>query len=160
MMTGTLGTLVPIILMFAVLYFLLIRPQQKQQKLYAKCKRNWKRRFSSDNRGIALREAAVGDTLSLTASKAQDWSVTISVFRNGSENIRQKAPTCCLFLRNGLFPALIIGKACWLRGPLKTNALSQPAIVPVQIRIMNLQVIAWLLIHGGVYLLKAAGKKA
>ena len=26
------GTLVPIILMFAVLYFLLIRPQQKQQK--------------------------------------------------------------------------------------------------------------------------------
>ncbi|MCI4139921.1 preprotein translocase subunit YajC, partial [Bacillus vallismortis] len=31
-MTGTLGTLVPIILMFAVLYFLLIRPQQKQQK--------------------------------------------------------------------------------------------------------------------------------
>ncbi len=32
MMTGTLGTLVPIILMFAVLYFLLIRPQQKQQK--------------------------------------------------------------------------------------------------------------------------------
>ncbi|MCE4147805.1 preprotein translocase subunit YajC [Bacillus velezensis] len=29
---GTLGTIVPIILMFAVLYFLLIRPQQKQQK--------------------------------------------------------------------------------------------------------------------------------
>lgn len=27
-----LGTLLPIILMFAVLYFLLIRPQQKQQK--------------------------------------------------------------------------------------------------------------------------------
>ncbi|ATH92617.1 preprotein translocase subunit YajC [Bacillus glycinifermentans] len=31
-MMEMLGTLLPIILMFAVLYFLLIRPQQKQQK--------------------------------------------------------------------------------------------------------------------------------
>lgn len=39
-------------------------------------------------------------------------------------------------------PVLIIGKACLLPGPLKINALSLPAIVPVQIKIMNLPGIA------------------
>lgn len=44
MMTGTLGTLVPIILMFAVTLLLLIRPQQSSSKrLYAKCKEELKK---------------------------------------------------------------------------------------------------------------------
>ena len=32
--TGGFGALVPLILMFAIFYFLLIRPQQKKQKLH------------------------------------------------------------------------------------------------------------------------------
>ncbi|WLR44061.1 preprotein translocase subunit YajC [Bacillus carboniphilus] len=31
-MEGTLGFLLPLVLMFAIFYFILIRPQQKQQK--------------------------------------------------------------------------------------------------------------------------------
>lgn len=50
---GTLGTIVPIILMFAVLYFLLIRPQQKQQKAVRQMQEELKKGYSGDNRRIA-----------------------------------------------------------------------------------------------------------
>ncbi|MFC4320919.1 preprotein translocase subunit YajC [Litchfieldia salsa] len=42
-MEGILGTVGPLILMFAIFYFLLIRPQQKRQKAVAKMQSDLKK---------------------------------------------------------------------------------------------------------------------
>lgn len=42
-MGGTLGTIAPLILMFAIFYFLLIRPQQKRQKAVQQMQTNLKK---------------------------------------------------------------------------------------------------------------------
>lgn len=41
--SGGFGALVPLILMFAIFYFLLIRPQQKKQKLHRQMVQNLKK---------------------------------------------------------------------------------------------------------------------
>lgn len=42
-MEGTLGAILPLILMFAIFYFLLIRPQQKRQKAVQNMQNNLKK---------------------------------------------------------------------------------------------------------------------
>ncbi|WP_312474002.1 preprotein translocase subunit YajC [Neobacillus sp.] len=42
-MQGTMGTIIPLILMFVLFYFLLIRPQQKRQKAVQQMQRDLKK---------------------------------------------------------------------------------------------------------------------
>jgi preprotein translocase subunit YajC len=42
-MSGGIGTIIPLILMFVLFYFLLIRPQQKRQKAVAKMQTDLKK---------------------------------------------------------------------------------------------------------------------